>query len=187
MNVLVLDNYDSFTYNIVHILNEIGGLKISVIRNDDIEINEVQNFDKIILSPGPSLPKDAGLMNKLISEYYNSKSILGICLGHQAISENFGAKLFNMDKVYHGIQSDIILEDDYIFHGINKNIKACRYHSWSVSEKFFPDELKIIARDNKSTIMGISHVEFDLKGIQFHPESIQTDNGLKMIKNFINN
>jgi len=187
MKVLVLDNYDSFTYNIVHILRELGGLDIAVIKNDKIKMLEVASFDKIILSPGPSLPKDAGKMNKLILKYYNTKSILGICLGHQAIAENFGGKLYNMKEPLHGVQTDIYLDDDYIFEGIKSEIKACRYHSWSVDKDSFPQELKITARDADGVIMALSHRSYDIKGIQFHPESIQTKTGFNMIQNFINN
>ena len=187
MRILVLDNYDSFTYNIVHILREIASIDISVIKNDNIKMNEIKTYDKIILSPGPSLPKDAGKMKELILKYYKTKPILGICLGHQAIAENFGAKLFNMKEPYHGVQSKIFLKDDYIFHGIKSEIKGCRYHSWSVSNKNLPEELNIIAKDEKGVIMGVSHKKFDIKGIQFHPESIQTKDGFKMVHNFINN
>tara|TARA_B100001564_G_scaffold353035_1_gene361384 strand:- start:12 stop:575 length:564 start_codon:yes stop_codon:yes gene_type:complete len=187
MRVLVLDNYDSFTYNIVHILREIDDLDIQVVKNDKIKIIEVDSFDKIILSPGPSLPIDSGKMNELILNYYNSKSILGICLGHQAIAENFGGKLYNMKEPLHGVQTDIYLDNDYIFEGIESEIKACRYHSWSVDKNSFPDELKIIARDSDGVIMALSHKIYDLKGIQFHPESIQTKTGFNMIQNFINN
>jgi len=185
MRVLVLDNYDSFTYNIVHSINDIGGIDVSVIRNDDIDLNDISNFDKIILSPGPSLPKDAGLMNLLISKFYNQKPILGICLGHQALAQNFGGKLYNMKEPIHGIQTDVLLDKDYIFEGIDKNIKACRYHSWSVSNNNFPKELKVIARDKKNIIMAIAHKKYPLRGIQFHPESIQTPDGSRIIKNFI--
>ena len=187
MKVLVLDNYDSFTYNIVHILRELGDLDISVIKNDIININEVESYDKIILSPGPSLPKDAGKMNELISKYYDTKSILGICLGHQAIAENFGGTLYNMKEPLHGVQTDIYLDDDYIFKGIDYEIKACRYHSWSVDKESFPEELKIIAKDRDGVVMALSHKRFDLRGIQFHPESIQTKSGFNIIQNFINN
>ena len=187
MRVLVLDNYDSFTYNIIHILRELDGLEISVIKNDLIKMEEVQSYDKIILSPGPSLPKDAGKMNELILNYYDSKPILGICLGHQAIAENFGGKLYNMEEPLHGVQTDIYLEEDYIFKNIESKIKACRYHSWSVVNDPFPKDLKIIARDSDGLIMALSHKKFDLKGIQFHPESIQTKTGFNMIKNFIIN
>ena len=187
MRVLVLDNYASVTYNIVHLLREIDDLDIQVVKNDKIKIIEVDSFDKIILSPGPSLPIDSGKMNELILNYYNSKSILGICLGHQAIAENFGGKLYNMKEPLHGVQTDIYLDNDYIFEGIESEIKACRYHSWSVDKDSFPDELKIIARDSDGVIMALSHKIYDLKGIQFHPESIQTKTGFNMIQNFINN
>ena len=187
MKVLVLDNYDSFTYNIVHILRELGGLDISVIKNDKIKIVEVDFFDKIILTPGPSLPKDAGKMKELILKYYSSKPILGICLGHQAIAENFGGKLYNMKEPLHGVQTDIYLDNDYLFKGIKSKIKACRYHSWSVDKDSFPNELKTIASDSDGVIMALSHKRYDIKGVQFHPESIQTKTGFNMIQNFINN
>ena len=187
MKILVLDNYDSFTYNIVHILREIDDIDISVIKNDEIKITGVESFDKIILSPGPSLPKDAGKMNELILKYYNTKPILGICLGHQAIAENFGGTLYNMKEPLHGVQTDIYLDDDYIFKGIDYEIKACRYHSWSVDKESFPEELKIIAKDRDGVVMALSHKRFDLRGIQFHPESIQTKSGFNIIQNFINN
>ena len=187
MNILVLDNYDSFTYNIVHILKKIEHTNIDVIRNDKIELTTVINYDKIILSPGPSLPKDAGKMPSLIRKYYKTKSILGICLGHQAIGENFGGKLFNLDEPYHGIQTEISIKKDYLFDGISNKILACRYHSWAISADNFPENLKVIATDSDNMIMGISHNYFDVKGIQFHPESVQTNEGSKIIKNFINN
>jgi len=187
MKVLVLDNYDSFTYNIVHILRELGGLDISVIKNDKIKMVEVDFFDKIILTPGPSLPKDAGKMKELILKYYSSKPILGICLGHQAIAENFGGKLYNMKEPLHGVQTDIYLDNDYLFKGIKSKIKACRYHSWSVDKDSFPNELKTIASDSDGVIMALSHKRYDIKGVQFHPESIQTKTGFNMIQNFINN
>ena len=186
MKVLVLDNYDSFTYNIVHVLKNIDGIEVDIIRNDEILLEGINIYDKIILSPGPSLPKDAGHMNSLISNYYKSKPILGICLGHQAIAENFGASLFNLKEPYHGIQTNILVDDDYLFSGIDHKIKACRYHSWSVSNKKFPNDLMIIARDENDMIMGISHKKYDVRGIQFHPESIQTNEGFKIIENFIN-
>ena len=187
MNILVLDNYDSFTYNIVHILKKIEHTNIDVIRNDKIELTTVINYDKIILSPGPSLPKDAGKMPSLIRKYYKTKSILGICLGHQAIGENFGGKLFNLDEPYHGIQTEISIKKDYLFDGINNKIFACRYHSWAISADNFPNNLKVIATDSDNMIMGIALNYFDVKGIQFHPESVQTKEGSKIIKNFINN
>ena len=187
MKVLVLDNYDSFTYNIVHILRELGGLDISVIKNDKIKMVEVDFFDKIILTPGPSLPKDAGKMKELILKYYSSKPILGICLGHQAIAENFGGKLYNMKEPLHGVQTDIYLDNDYLFKGIKSKIKACRYHSWSVDKDSFPNELKTIANDSDGVIMALSHKRYDIKGVQFHPESIQTKTGFNMIQNFITN
>jgi len=185
MKVLVLDNYDSFTYNIVHSLNEIGDIDISVIRNDKIKLDDVVDFDKIILSPGPSLPKDAGLMNLLISKFYKKIPILGICLGHQALAENFGCKLYNMKEPYHGVQTEIFLDKDYIFKGINNNIKACRYHSWSVLNSNLPKDLNVIAKDKFGTIMAISHKKYSIRGIQFHPESIQTPDGNRIIRNFI--
>ena len=170
--ILLLDNYDSFTYNLVHAIKSLGYFKVDVIRNDKIDLSDVNQYDKIILSPGPGLPEESGVMIKLIKEFAESKSILGVCLGHQAIAEVFGAKLVNIPNVFHGVQTPI-------------KIVAGRYHSWIVSKENFPKELEITAEDNAGDIMGLKHREFDLHGVQFHPESILTPEGIKIINNFL--
>lgn len=187
MKILVLDNYDSFVYNLVHILQELKVDKIDVIKNDRIEINEVAGYDKILLSPGPGVPKDAGLMPAIIEQYASSKSILGVCLGHQAIGECFGGSLINLKEPLHGIASDItILQQDYLFAKLPVHFKIGHYHSWVVSHQL-PKEIEILAKDNKDNIMALKHVHFDVRGVQFHPESILTEHGKTIIENWINN
>ena len=187
MKILVLDNYDSFTYNLVHILKELGyGEQLDVIRNDQMTLEEVNAYDKILLSPGPGVPVDAGIMMDLIRKYAPTKSIMGVCLGHQAIGEVFGSQLYNMDDVLHGITTDAILEgkDDF-FDGIPYQFKVCRYHSWAIKPGTLDDNLKITAVDPKGEIMAISHREYNVKGVQFHPESILTEHGKKMMENWV--
>lgn len=187
MKILVLDNYDSFVYNLVHILQELKVDKIDVIKNNKIDINEVAGYDKILLSPGPGVPKDAGLMPAIIEQYAASKSILGVCLGHQAIGECFGGSLINLKEPLHGIASDItILQQDYLFANLPTNFKIGHYHSWVVSHQL-PIEIEILAKDNKDNIMAIKHVHFDVRGVQFHPESILTEHGKTIIENWVNN
>ena len=187
MRILVIDNYDSFTYNLVHVVNELGHKEVDVFRNDKITLEEVAKYDKIILSPGPGIPSEAGIMLALIRKYAPTKSILGICLGEQAIGEAFGAKLNNMPDVFHGVDSDIkVTAEDVLFKGIDKNFKAGRYHSWVVSAEDFPSELRITAVDNDGNIMAIAHKKFDVRGVQFHPESVLTPEGRKMINNWLN-
>jgi len=188
MKILVLDNYDSFTYNLVHLLRELGmDSKMTVLRNDKITIDQVDKYDKILLSPGPGLPKDAGIMPELISKYAASKSILGICLGHQAIAENFGGELYNMSEVLHGIANKMIVKsNDIIFQNIPNSFNACRYHSWSVKKDNLPDELEITAVDERGEVMGIAHKSYNVRGLQFHPESILTEHGIKMMENWVN-
>ena len=184
--ILLLDNYDSFTYNLVHAIKSLGYFKVDVIRNDKIDLSDVNQYDKIILSPGPGLPEESGVMIKLIKEFAENKSILGVCLGHQAIAEVFGAKLVNIPNVFHGVQTPIkIVGNDYIFSELPEEILAGRYHSWIVSKENFPKELEITAEDNAGDIMGLKHREFDLHGVQFHPESILTPEGIKIINNFL--
>ncbi len=185
--LLVLDNYDSFTYNLVHLLRELGHENnMDIYRNDAITVKEVAKYDKILLSPGPGLPKDAGIMPELIKTYAKEKSILGVCLGHQAIAENFGAELYNMPEVLHGIASNITLNDeDALFNEIPNGFKACRYHSWSVKADSIPDDLSITAIDEQGEVMAIAHKQFDLGGVQFHPESILTEHGIKMMENWL--
>lgn len=185
--ILIVDNYDSFTYNLYHLVREIGGFEVEVHRNDKITLDEIESFDKIILSPGPGIPKEAGLLLPIISRYASTKSILGVCLGHQAIGEAFGGKLENLSHVYHGVQTPIyITGSDTIFHGLNKQISVGRYHSWIVSTENFPESLEITAESEEKQIMAIKHKKYDVHGIQFHPESILTPQGRTIIENFLN-
>ncbi len=186
MKILVLDNYDSFTYNLVHYLQKAGGQNIEVFRNDKIELEKVKAYDKILLSPGPGLPSEAGILCDLIREYGSSKSILGVCLGQQAIGEVFGGKLLNLDKVFHGVATEVeVLKEDTLFKNIPQKFKAGRYHSWVVDKQYFPAELEITVQDAQGQVMGLRHRKFDLKGVQFHPESILTEHGLEIISNWI--
>jgi anthranilate synthase component 2 len=189
MKILVLDNYDSFTYNLVHLLKEIGeGLQIEVHRNDKITLEEVEQFDKILLSPGPGLPAEAGIMPQLIKRYAPSKSILGICLGHQGISEIFGARLENMQDVLHGVATPAIVQstDEVLFRNVPRSFKTCRYHSWTVVPESIPsNELEVTALDENGKVMAIRHRQYDVKGLQFHPESILTEHGKEMIRNWL--
>lgn len=187
--VLVLDNYDSFTYNLVHILRDLGlGDQMEVHRNDKITLDEVEKFDDILLSPGPGVPKDAGIMPELIKQYAFSKNILGVCLGHQAIGEAFGASLFNLPLVYHGVTTEVQLDDevDVLFKDIPKKFTVCRYHSWVVKPESLPADLKITVRGEEGRIMGLVHKQYKVRGVQFHPESIMTEHGKKMIENWLN-
>ena len=187
MRILVLDNYDSFTYNLVHILKELGhSSNLDVIRNDQITIEEVDAYDKILLSPGPGVPEDAGIMIDLIKTYAPSKSIMGVCLGHQAIGEVFGSTLYNMNEVLHGITTDTILDEaDYFFEGIPERFRVCRYHSWAIKPDTLGNDLKLTASDPKGEIMAIAHKSYDVRGVQFHPESILTQHGKKMMENWV--
>lgn len=187
MKVLVLDNYDSFTYNLVQYIQEILGQQIDVFRNDEISLDAVDEYDVIILSPGPGLPSEAGIMPALIQRYAKSKMILGVCLGHQAIGEAFGGKLENLAHVFHGIETpvDIIVEDEILFGGVNKHFQAGRYHSWVVSREQFPSDLEVTAVAENDVIMAMRHREYAVWGVQFHPESIMTTEGMKMLENFL--
>lgn len=186
--VLVLDNYDSFTYNLVYLLREME-LDTTVVRNDQIEIEAVNEFDKILLSPGPGLPDEAGIMKQLIREYGPEKSILGVCLGHQAIAEVYNATLFNMREVLHGVTSRTSFPDqnEILFKDIPQEIEVCHYHSWSVNPESVNGVLKVTAVNDAGLIMAIAHTKFDVKGVQFHPESILTQHGKQMMTNWINN
>ncbi len=187
MKILVLDNYDSFTYNLVHYLEQVSDAQIDVIRNDKIPLEDVGKYDKILLSPGPGVPSEAGILLELIKMYAPHKSILGVCLGQQAIGEVFGGKLINLESVYHGVATEMeIVKEDVLFKDIPKKFKAGRYHSWVVDEKNFPTELEITCKDEKGFVMGLRHIKYDVRGVQFHPESILTEHGLQMIKNWVN-
>jgi len=187
MKILVLDNYDSFTYNLVEYLRQLNPGEIEIHRNREIELSEIEKFDKILLSPGPGIPDEAGILKDVIKKYAPTKSILGICLGHQAIAEVFGAKLENPAKVYHGIATDMTRCNDKsrLLKGIPSEFKAGRYHSWNVSNIGLPDCLEVTCKDEDNMIMGLRHKEYDVEGIQFHPESILTPQGLQMIKNWL--
>lgn len=183
--ILVIDNYDSFVYNLVHYLREFG-CEVDVVRNDKVKFNEISNYDKILLSPGPGIPSEAGMLMQVIKKFAGKKSILGVCLGHQAIGEHFGGKLKNMKKVYHGVAENLIIEDEseYLFKNIPSQIKVGRYHSWIV-ENNLPDCLVVTAVDEEGKIMALKHKEYDIRGVQFHPESVLTEYGKEMIKNWI--
>ena len=186
MKILVLDNYDSFTYNLVHYLEQVSNAEIEVHRNDKIELEEITRFDKILLSPGPGIPSESGILINVIKTYASSKSILGVCLGQQAIAEAFGGSLSNLTEVFHGVATPIdILIDDQLFEGIPKKINVGRYHTWAVNKNDLPRELEITAVDENGSIMALRHKEFDVKAIQFHPESVLTEYGLKMIENWV--
>ncbi len=187
MKILVFDNYDSFTYNLVHLVEKILHQKVDVFRNDKIPLEKVKEYDKIILSPGPGIPEEAGLLLPLIKEYASSKSILGVCLGHQAIGEAFGGKLVNLSTVYHGVATNCQLStvDCRLFAGMPKTFEAGRYHSWIVSDENFPDELEVTARDDNNYIMALQHKKYDVQGVQFHPESVLTPDGEKIMRNWL--
>lgn len=187
MKILVLDNYDSFTYNLVQYIKEVTKHPVDVFRNDKISLADVATYDKIVLSPGPGIPREAGIMPELIKKYAATKSILGVCLGHQAIGEAFGARIFNMEQVYHGIQHQVLVEPQTrcIFEGIPSTFSAGRYHSWVVDEATLPQELRITCRTEDGTIMGIEHTKFDVYGLQYHPESVMTEYGRHMLANFL--
>lgn len=186
MKILLFDNYDSFTYNLLHILKELGA-DVEVHRNDKISLEEIERFDKILLSPGPGIPEEAGILLPLIRRYAPTKSILGVCLGEQAIGEAFGATLINLTDVHHGVCSDIrIVAKDPIFEGLEPGMRVGRYHSWAVSKENFPDCLEITAVDTEEgQIMGLRHREYDVRGIQFHPESVLTPKGKTIIENWL--
>jgi anthranilate synthase component 2 len=186
MKILVLDNYDSFTYNLVHILRESGHAP-DIIRNDKITVEQVKKYDKILLSPGPGIPDEAGIMKQVVKEYGPSKSILGICLGHQGIAEVYGAKLYNIPKVLHGVTSVVEVTDkqESLFETVTPAFQATHYHSWAVQSDSITNDLRVTATNKEGLIMALSHVRYDVKGLQFHPESIMTPEGPKMIKNWL--
>lgn len=188
MNILLIDNYDSFTYNLSQYLEEEGGddVEVTVWRNDQFDIDDVERFDKIVLSPGPGVPDEAGLLKAVIRRYAPTKPILGVCLGEQAIGEVFGAEIYNLNTVFHGIQSSVrIVASDYIFDNLSDSIKVGRYHSWVVGKEDFPAELEVTAVSDEGQVMALKHRRYDVHGIQFHPESILTPEGRTIIRNFI--
>jgi anthranilate synthase component 2 len=185
--ILVIDNYDSFTYNLVHYITKLTDVHPDVFRNDEIDIGDVVHYDKILLSPGPGIPDEAGICLDVIRKFGPEKSILGICLGHQAIGQAFGGKLINLREVYHGIASPVNFTDqtDPLFHGLPPSITAGRYHSWVVSREDLPACFTITCEDEQGIIMGISHNQYDIRGLQFHPESVLTEYGYDIMRNWI--
>ena len=183
--IIIIDNYDSFTYNLVHYLEDLNA-EVTVFRNDEFELNELEKFDKILLSPGPGIPEEAGLLLKVIKKYAATKSILGICLGQQAIGEVFGGSLINLDKVYHGVASKVKIKlEDSLFNNLPNEFEVGRYHSWVINPDDFPDALEITSEDENGEIMSIRHKTFDIKGVQYHPESILTPYGKKILENWL--
>ena len=191
MKILVFDNYDSFTYNLVHLIEKITHVKVEVHRNDQIPLEKVKEYDKIILSPGPGIPEEAGLLLPLIKEYALSKSILGVCLGHQAIGQAFGGTLVNLSAVYHGVATPVKVKTEkskvksFLFEGLDEVIEVGRYHSWVVSKENFPSELEITAEDESGMIMALQHKTYDIQGVQFHPESVLTPLGESIMHNWL--
>ena len=185
MKIVIVDNYDSFTYNLAHLIKSIGA-EVDVLRNDQFQLEDLEKYDKIVLSPGPGIPKEAGLLEDVIRSYAGKKPILGVCLGHQAIGEVFGAKLTNLKEVYHGVATPIMtLGNDELFDGLPREITVGRYHSWVVSREDFPDCLEITALSDDGEIMGLKHKDYDIHGIQFHPESVLTPKGRTIMENFL--
>lgn len=185
MKIVIIDNYDSFTYNLSHLIKELG-TDVTVYRNDQFRMEQLNNYDKIVLSPGPGIPSEAGLLLDVIHTYAGRKPIFGVCLGHQAIGEVFGGSLINLSDVYHGVATEgTQFGNDYIFNGLPQRITMGRYHSWVVSKENFPDCLEITAESDDGQIMGLRHREYDIHGIQFHPESILTPQGKSLLYNWI--
>ena len=186
MRIVIIDNYDSFTYNLSHLVKELGA-DVTVYRNDQFELRDLETFNKIILSPGPGIPEEAGLLLDVIKAYKGKKPILGVCLGHQAIGEVFGGKLTNLSDVFHGVATEgTQFGHDEIFKGLPRRITMGRYHSWVVSKEDFPDCLEITAESDEGQIMALKHKNYDIRGIQFHPESVLTPEGKTIIRNWLN-
>jgi len=187
MKLLILDNYDSFTYNLVQLIEKTSDIRYEVHKNDKISLEKVNEFDKILLSPGPGIPKNAGILKDLIKQYASTKSILGVCLGLQAIGEVFGAELINLETVYHGVATEInLVAEDSLFENCPERFTAGRYHSWAVDYKSITPDLIVTALDDENCVMALRHKKFDVKGVQFHPESILTEYGEQIIRNWIN-
>lgn len=185
ISIVIVDNFDSFTFNLYHYIQPLAK-KIEVIRNNKVSLNSLKNIDAVVISPGPGMPEDVPVLKEIILEYGAIKPVLGICLGHQSIAEAFGGKLFNMSEVWHGVERETkVVSDDFIFKGVPVIFNSGRYHSWAVSDESFPDCLNVTARDADGTIMALSHKELNIKGIQFHPESILTSFGNKIIENWV--
>ncbi len=186
MRLLVLDNYDSFTYNLVHLIDKIAKVDIDVFRNDKISVAKIAEYDKVVLSPGPGIPEEAGILKEVISKQYKQVPMLGVCLGHQAIGEVFGGKLVNLDRVHHGVATEIeMVKDDYLFTGLPKSFMVGRYHSWVIDSLGEDSGFEITAVDGNGEIMAIAHKEYDIRGVQFHPESILTEYGEELMSNWL--
>ena len=186
--IVIIDNYDSFTYNLAHLLKELGA-QVDVKRNDQFKMSDLQAYDKIVLSPGPGIPEEAGLLLDVIKTYAGQKPILGVCLGEQAIGQVFGAKLTNLKQVFHGVQAPVFLlkaNDSYLFNNLPDVINVGRYHSWVVDQDGFPESLVMTAVSNEGQIMALRHKDYDVQGIQFHPESVLTPEGRAIISNWLN-
>lgn len=185
MRVVIIDNYDSFTYNLSHLLKELGA-EVTVYRNDKFQMEQLEEFDKIVLSPGPGIPSEAGLLLDVIKAYAGRKPILGVCLGHQAIGESFGGKLTNIGQVMHGVATPChITVDDYLFEGLPKEIEIGRYHSWVVDQEGFPECLEVTSVSDEGFVMSLRHKEYDIRGIQYHPESVLTPDGKTILGNWL--
>ncbi len=187
MKILVFDNYDSFTYNLVQMIEKIVGEKVDVFRNDQIALSDIEKYDKIILSPGPGIPEEAGILLDLIKKYAPTKSIFGVCLGQQAIAEAFGGSLINLTEIFHGVATNVnvIKENTKILRDLPEDFEAGRYHSWAVNTEDFPSDLEITAVDKDGMIMALQHKKFDVHAVQFHPESILTPKGYQILENFL--
>lgn len=185
--IVVIDNYDSFTYNLVHYLEDLN-CEVTVFRNDEFDIAELKKFNKILLSPGPGIPQEAGLLKEVIKTYAPDKSILGVCLGQQAIGEVFGGSLINLEKVYHGVTTKVtvLVDDETLFKGLDKQIEVGRYHSWVVNPDDFPEDLEITSVDENGQIMSLRHKTYNIRGVQFHPESVLTPHGKQILENWLN-
>lgn len=187
MKILVFDNYDSFTYNLVHALHEISDAQVDVVRNDKLDLNDAEQYDKIVLSPGPGIPSEAGLLLDIIRRYAPTKSMLGVCLGHQAMCEAFGATLINLTDVHHGLSEEIqVIDKDPLFEGLPERFDVGRYHSWAVSPENLPACIRVTAVDDEGQIMAMQHTDYNIHGVQFHPESVLTPLGKDILRNWIN-
>ena len=189
MKILVFDNYDSFTYNLVQMIEQIVGEKVDVFRNDQITLEEIEKYDKIVLSPGPGIPSEAGILIELIKNFAPTKSIFGVCLGLQAIAEAFGGSLVNLSEIYHGVATNAhtVKKDAHLLRDLPENLEVGRYHSWAVNPEDFPEELVITSIDSNGMIMSLQHKIYDVHAVQYHPESILTPQGKKIIENFLKN
>ncbi len=188
MKIAVINNYDSFVHNIIHYLESFDGVEVSVFLNDEFYLEQLQSFDKIVLSPGPGIPKEAGLLLDVIDFYKDKKSILGVCLGHQAIAEYFGCSLVNLDQPLHGISTKLhIIEDDFLWNDLHNDIFVGHYHSWCVSKQNLSTSIIVTAIDELGNIMALKHKEYDIRGVQFHPESVLTPQGKMIIENWLKN